>query len=109
MYKPIYFLLSNKKFSTNKILIQNKSIPICSTNKIFIRNKSIPICSNCLHFIEHKNNYPYDPIPSNEKFGRCKKFGEVDMVSGIIKYDLAIHCRLNDSKCGIIASEFIEK
>jgi len=64
MYKLIYFLLLNKKFSTKKN---------------FIRNKGLPICSNCLHFIEHTNNYPYDPITSNEKYGRCKIFGEVNV------------------------------
>lgn len=34
-----------------------------SIGQFFIRNKALPICLNCLHFIEHKNNYPYDPIP----------------------------------------------
>ena len=83
MYKLIYFLILNY-----------------STEKIFIRNKALPICSNCLHFIEDTNNYPY---------GRCNKFGEVDMVTGTIKYDLASSCRLNDSKCGKFGSEFTEK
>lgn len=94
MYKLIYFLILNRN---------------CSTEKIFIRNKALPICSNCLHFIEHTNNYPYEPIPSNERYGRCNKFGEVDMVTGTIKYDLASSCRLNDSKCGKFGSEFTEK
>ncbi len=31
------------------------------------------------------------------------------MVSGVIEYDLAIDCRLNDSKCGKNASEFYDK
>ena len=93
MYKLIPFFILNKQLSTKKI----------------IRNTALPICLNCLHFIEHTNNYPYDPIPSNEKYGRCKKFGEVNMVSGVIEYDLAINCRLNDSKCGKFGSEFNEK
>jgi len=94
MYKLINFLILNKKFSTEKI---------------FIRNKTVPICSKCLHFIEYTNNYPYDPIPSDEKYGRCKKFGEVNIVTGLIQYDFASICRLNDSKCGIFGSEFNEK
>ena len=57
--------------------------------KNFIRNKELPICSKCLHFIEHTNNYPYDPIPSNERHGKCKKFGEMNIITGIIEYDLA--------------------
>jgi len=95
MYKRIiHFLIPNNKFSTEKI---------------FIRNKELPICSNCLHFIEHTNNYPYDPIPSNEQHGRCKKFGEVNMITGVVEYDLASYCRLNDSKCGNFGLEFSEK
>ena len=58
MYKHINFTILNNKFSTGKI---------------FIRNRDLSICSNCLHFIEHTNNYPYDPITSNEQYGRCKK------------------------------------
>jgi len=91
MYKLVHFLILNKKFSTEKN---------------FIRNKAVPICINCLHFIEDTNNYPYDPIPSNEKYGKCKKFGEANMVTGVIEYDLASNCRLNDSKCGKFGSEF---
>ena len=95
MYKHIkHFLIVNNKFSTGKI---------------FIRNKGLPICSNCLHFIEHTNNYPYDPIPSNEQYGRCKKFGEINMITGVIEYDLTKYCRLNDSKCGNMGSEFSKK
>jgi hypothetical protein len=94
MYKLIPFFVLNKKLSTK-------------TN--FIRNTALPICLNCVHFIEHTNNYPYDPIPNNEKYGRCKKFGEVNMVSGVIEYDLAINCRLSDSKCRKFGSEFNEK
>jgi hypothetical protein len=79
------------------------------SGKVFIRNTELPVCSKCLHFIEHTNNYPYDPVPSNEQYGKCKKFGEVNMITGIIKYDLASECRLKDNKCGIIGKEYTEK
>jgi hypothetical protein len=59
-----------------------------------------------VHFIEHTNNYPYDPIPNNEQYGKCKKFGEINMITALIDYDLANDCRLNDNKCGKFASEF---
>ena len=94
MHKFIYFLKQNRKLFTGNF---------------FIRNKELPICSKCLHFIEHTNNYPYDPMPSNEQHGRCKKFGEVNMISGAIDYDLASNCRLNVSKCGQFGSEYTEK
>ena len=94
MNKFLKFLILNSKFSTEKV---------------FIRNKELPICSKCLHFIEHTNNYPYDPMPSNEQHGRCKKFGEVNLITGAIDYDLARNCRLNVSKCGNFGSEYTEK
>ena len=94
MYKFIYFLLLNITFSTGKF---------------FIRNRELPICSNCVHFIEDINNYPYDQIPCDEQYGRCKKFGEVSLITGTIQYDLARNCRLNASKCGNSGSEYTEK
>jgi len=95
MYKVLnYFLILNRKLSTKKI---------------FIRNEKLPICSNCLHFIEHKNNYPYDPIPNDEQYGKCKKFGEVNLITGRIENDVARNCRLDNSKCGKFGSEYTEK
>ena len=80
-----------------------------STGKLFIRNKELPICLKCLHFIEHINNYPYDPIPCDKQYGKCRKFGEVNLITGTIEHDLASNCRLNVSKCGNFGSEYIEK
>lgn len=94
MYKLIFLLILN--------------INLC-TGKFFIRNTELPICSKCVHFIEHTNNYPYDPIPCDEQYGRCKKFGEMNLITGEINYDLARFCRLNVSKCGTLGSEYIEK
>lgn len=78
MYKPINFLIRNRNFSTGKF---------------FIRNKELPVCSNCLHFIEYTNENPFHG-------NRCKKFGEMDLITGEIYYDLAAVCRLGDSNCG---------
>lgn len=78
------------------------------SEKIFIRNAALPVCSNCVHFIEPTHNYPYDPIPSNDE-GRCKKFGEVSLVTGAVEHDLASHCRFVDKKCGVLGSYYILK
>jgi hypothetical protein len=94
VYKNVYSLLLIKKFSTETP---------------FIRNKKLPICSECVHFIEHTNNYPYDPITSNERYGKCKKFGEVNMITGIIENDFASDCRLDNNKCGKFALEYSKK
>jgi len=77
--------------------------------KIFIRNKNLPICLNCLHFIENKNSYPYDSVPSYEHYGRCKKFGKVNLITGVVEYDSAINCRSNNNKCGNLGFEYIDK
>ena len=74
-----------------------------------IRNSKLPICSSCLHFIEHTNNYPYDPLPSNDQHGKCKKFGEVNTVTGAVEYDGARECRVDASKCGKIGSEYTKR
>ena len=87
MYKHIQFLIRNRKFSTERF---------------FIRNAEFPICSNCLHFIEPTNTNPYDGY-------RCKKFGEMDLITGAIKYDLAANCRLDDDMCGEEGDQYTAK
>ena len=74
-----------------------------------IRNTKYPICSNCIHFIEHKTYYPYEDVPDDENYGKCKKFGEVSLIVGTINYDYARNCRNDDTKCGISGSFFEEK
>lgn len=91
MYKHINLLVKNRTFSSQKI---------------FIRNTELPICSKCLHFIEHTNNYP---IPCNKQYGRCKKFGQTNMITGEIEYDLAKQSRSDDNKCGRFGSEYTKK
>ena len=74
-----------------------------------IRNAKLPSCLSCLHFIEHTNNYPYDPLPSNDQHGKCKQFGEVIFVTGEIEYDLARDCRVDVSKCGPVGSLYTKR
>jgi hypothetical protein len=85
MTRPIYFLIIRKVFSTGKS---------------FIRNTTLPSCLNCIHFIEHTNNYPYDDTPSDTQYGKCKKFGEMNLITGLIEYDFAKNCRNDINKCG---------
>ena len=79
------------------------------SEKTFIRNTELPLCSKCKYFIEHTNNYPYDPVPSNEQYGKCNRFGEVNFITGELMYDLARECRTNISKCGNTGKKYIEK
>ena len=98
MRKLIYFSIINLAFSTRA----NTRLP-------FIRNTEIPICTNCLYFIEHTNNYPYDAHPDDKHYGRCRKFGEVNLITGSIEYDFAKECRTNIKKCGISGTEYEPK
>jgi len=94
MYKLIYFIILKSSLST--ILPK-------------IKNSNFPICINCLHFIEHTNNYPYDSVPNNQDFGKCKKFGKINLINGIIEYEFAQICRNDKKKCGITGIEYEEK
>jgi len=80
-----------------------------STSKIFVRNTNLPICLNCIYFIEHTNNYPYDPVPNDKQYGKCRKFGEYNLITGLIEYDLAKNCRDDNNKCGKSGSEYNNK
>ena len=100
MYKPIHFLIRNPSTVVSGFQsLQNRKL---STEIFFIRNKELPICSNCVHFIEYTNNNPFDSY-------RCKKFGEMDVITGEIKYDLAAVCRLDDDMCGEEGDQYTAK
>jgi len=64
-----------------------------------------PICDDCIYFgnfipIEGTNDFEYSNI------GVCMKFGEKNMITGKIKYDSAIDCRTDVSKCTKFARYF---
>ena len=80
---------------------------ILPTGKVFIKNSDLPICIDCLHFTrptelqkEYRDKY--------ELYGRCKKFGKMNLITGEIEYCLARNCRLDDEKCGYVALEYLK-
>jgi len=60
----------------------------------FIQPPTKKICKDCKHFIA-------DNI-------ECKKFGEMDSITGIITYESARRVRKDEKKCGKNAIEFEE-
>ena len=70
--------------------------------KIMIKNISLPICKNCKYFENYNNKELYN-------LGECTKFGEKDIISGIIKYYYASICRIFDNLCGKKGKYFQEK
>lgn len=70
-----------------------------------IKNSNYPICFNCAHFIKYQDsNLDND----HRAFGKCKKFGKMDLVSGEVKHDYAEHCRNDDRRCGEKAAFYEE-
>ena len=57
----------------------------------FIKYKVSPSCVKCIHFL---NDYP-----ENVHLGKCKLFGEKNLVTGKINYQFAEICRANNNMC----------
>jgi hypothetical protein len=80
---------------------------LCGANNIqhhsIIFNNQIPSCKNCIY---------YNPDWLNKEFtnpyNKCAKFGEKDIVTGIITYEFAEQCRKDESKCGLVGKYFVE-
>lgn len=66
-----------------------------------IRKFQYPACVNCAFFIK-----PIHNSHENLHYGKCKKFGEMDLVTGFIDYDYATLCREDTKKCGWRGTEY---
>jgi len=58
----------------------------------FIQNKHKPICGNCKFFIPNKNE--------------CRKFGDMNIITGKYTYESAVSVRNDEDKCGEYAILF---
>jgi hypothetical protein len=67
---------------------------------LFIKNEHVTSCSNCLFFIKS---------PSlNKDLGKCKQFGEKNIITGEIENLYALTCRKDKSLCGLEARHFLQ-
>lgn len=57
----------------------------------FIKNGTAPICSACRFFMNAK---------SRVEVGICTKFGEKNLISGVVKHDFAAAIRGTANLCG---------
>lgn len=73
------------------------STAIMNMNR-FIKNVKQPICKHC-HF--------YNSIST--KLGYCTKFGEKNIITGVITYKYAADIRYDDNLCGMNGVYFMEK
>lgn len=77
-----------------------KGLSVSTRALTTIRNLEFPICANCVHYIKP---------PPGITYATCKKFGKIDIVSGVIEYDIAILVRENEKKCGMKGGAYQEK
>ncbi len=88
---------------------ENSCVPLQKIiTKQYIRNTENPSCVNCVNFVPEQTYYPYEPLP-DDNFGKCKKFGELNLVTGGIEYDMALNCRRDETKCGNKGLEYHRK
>lgn len=73
---------------------------------IVIKNEHVTSCSNCLFFIKPTLKGDYNET-SFSLYGRCKQFGEKDIITGEVEQSFALACRKDRSLCGIEARHFI--
>ncbi len=92
---------------TNMSLIQKFSL--IQKRFVVIKNVNFKSCINCVNFIEDKTNYPYERLPNDKLYGKCKKFGDQDLVTGEIDNAYAAMCRMDNTKCGVSAKYFEQK
>ena len=70
------------------------------TRPPFIKNSNLPSCANCVHFLKYKNGEPHNiNIGLEFDLGKCSQFGKKDIISDIITYDYASHCRDDKDQC----------
>lgn len=75
----------------------------------FIRNTNVRICIGCENYVLKPNSTTYDyynKYVDHNTAGRCKLFGEKNMLSGETIYDYALDCRRDTNKCGIDAKHY---
>ena len=72
---------------------------------IVIKNEDVTSCSNCLFFI--KPTFKGESYSQFNLYGRCKQFGEKDIITGEVEQSFALACRKDRSLCGIEARHFI--
>lgn len=84
-YCKTFFLRYNHDLSRNQI-------PTVVSLQ-YVKNLGYPSCLDCVHFVPSK----YDNSP---ELGKCSKFAEQDLSSGIIKMEWASVMRINEINCG---------
>lgn len=68
-----------------------------------IKNINVNPCVNCVFY------KPSTFRKFTSEFSKCEKFGEKDIITGVINYSYADSCRNNQGKCGIEGQYFVQE
>jgi hypothetical protein len=87
-------------FASTSLASTSLSKALVALPKQFIKYSKMPICKQCSFFIAHAiSKHKYE-------LGRCKKFGEKNILSGEIKYFLASTNRNDTNRCGLLGTYY---
>jgi|688.fasta_scaffold641011_2 hypothetical protein len=89
---------------TKSIILTKQLYSQIIKRHIVIKHEYINSCSNCIFFI--KPTFRYPEVQSTFH-GKCKQFGEKNIITGEIEQYNALKCRVDKSLCGIEAKHFI--
>jgi hypothetical protein len=71
-----------------------------SIRKFSINKKILPICAKCVNFIADDANHIYDRQIDDAKYAKCKKFYEMNLITGNKEYEFAHIARADYNLCG---------
>jgi len=74
-----------------------------SSSEQIIKNGNVNPCVNCVFYKPSK----FRKFVS--EFSKCEKFGEKDIITGVINYSYADSCRNKQEKCGIEGKYFVQE
>lgn len=85
-------------------LLRLPSLLFCVPNsEQIIKNVNVNPCVNCVFY------KPSTFRKFTSEFSKCKKFGEKDIITGVINYSYADSSRNNQGKCGIEGRYFVQE
>jgi len=64
---------------------------------------SFRLCVSCRHFVRDRELHG----PAQTQQGRCELFGELELVTGHVTYDLASECRMREDRCGHAGKHYV--
>jgi hypothetical protein len=74
-----------------------------TSSEQIIKNGNVNPCVNCVFY------KPSTFRKFTSEFSKCEKFGEKDIITGVINYSYADSCRNNQGKCGIEGHYFVQE